>query len=174
MVQPRSIVRVGELLGGKYKIERVLGAGGVGVIAAAIHVELGQRVAIKLLRADVEQELKDRFLREARAAVQLRGEHVARVTDVGRTADGTPYFVMELLSGEDLAQLVERGPVPVDQAVGLVLQACEGLAEAHSLGIVHRDLKPRNLFLTRRVHGRPLVKILDFGIAKVSEKNKDI
>jgi serine/threonine-protein kinase len=174
MGEVRAALKPGEILGGKYRIDRVLGAGGVGVIAAATHVELGQKCAIKILRADVDSELKERFVREARAAARLKGEHVARVSDVGKSADGTPYFVMELLSGEDLGQLVARGgPLAVDVAVELALQVCEGLAEAHAAGIVHRDLKPRNLFLTRRIHGEPLVKILDFGIAKVfKERDK--
>jgi len=168
MGEVRATVKPGDVLGGKYRVDRILGAGGVGVIAAGTHVELGQKCAIKVLRADVESELKERFVREARAAARLKGEHVARVTDVGKSSDGTPYFVMELLSGEDLGQLVTRGgPLGFEMAVELALQTCEGLAEAHAAGIVHRDLKPRNLFLTRRVHGEPLVKILDFGIAKV-------
>jgi len=168
MGEVRAVVKPGDVLGGKYRVDRILGAGGVGVIAAGTHVELAQKVAIKVLRADVEAELKERFLREARAAARLKGEHVARVMDVGKSADGTPFFVMELLSGEDLGQLVTRGgALGVEMAVELALQTCEGLAEAHAAGIVHRDLKPRNLFLTRRIHGEPLVKILDFGIAKV-------
>lgn len=170
MGPPRPSGRVGDVLGGKYKVERILGSGGVGVIVAATHLELGQRVAIKMLRADVDKELKERFLREARAAVRLHGEHVARVTDVGRTDDGTPYFVMEFLAGEDLGHALERGPMPIETAVELALQVCEGLAEAHAAGIVHRDLKPRNLFLTKRLHGELLVKLLDFGIAKVHGK----
>jgi serine/threonine protein kinase len=171
MGEVRATVKPGEILGGKYRIDRILGAGGAGVIAAGIHIELGQKCAIKLLRADVEPELKERFVREARAAARLKGEHVARVMDVGKSADGTPYFVMELLSGEDLGQLVARGgAVGAEMAVELALQTCEGLAEAHAAGIVHRDLKPRNLFLTRRIHGEPLVKILDFGIAKIQRQ----
>src|SRR5512140_2372977 len=115
MGQLRPSVKVGDVLGGKYRVERILGAGGVGVLAAGVHVDLGHRVAIKLLRADVEQELKDRFLREARAAVRLQSEHVARVVDVGRGDDGTPYFGMELLSGEDLGRVLERsGPMPIE------------------------------------------------------------
>jgi serine/threonine-protein kinase len=171
MGEVRAAVKPGDILGGKYRIDRILGAGGVGVIAAATHVELGQKCAIKVLRANVDPDLRDRFIREARAAARLSGEHVARVMDVGRSADGTPYFVMELLAGEDLGHLVGgEGPLGVEMAIELALQTCEGLAEAHAAGIVHRDLKPRNLFLSRRIHGEPLVKILDFGIAKVRKE----
>ena len=169
MGKDHPVARVGDVLSKKYRVERILGSGGVGIIAAAVHVDLGHKVAIKMLRSDVEQALKERFLREARAAVQLQSDHVARVSDVGRTDDGTPYFVMELLSGEDVAAAIARGPMPIETAVELILQTCEGLAEAHAHGMVHRDLKPRNLFLTRRVHASAIVKILDFGIAKVTE-----
>ncbi len=165
------LVTVGDVLGGKYRIERLLGAGGVGLVAEAVHLELGQRVAIKVLKDDVEGDLKERFLREARASVRLKSEHVVRVTDVGRSVDGAPYIVMELLAGEDLGHMLTRGPLTVEFAVSLILQACEGLAEAHAHGIVHRDLKPRNLFLTQRVHGDPLLKVLDFGIAKTYDPN---
>jgi serine/threonine-protein kinase len=107
----------------------------------------------------------ERFLREARATAQLKGEHVCRVSDVG-TVDGKPYFVMELLDGIDLAKLMVReGTLPASRACAYVLQACAGAAEAHALGIVHRDLKPSNLFLTKRTDGSPLIKVLDFGVA---------
>jgi serine/threonine-protein kinase len=108
-------------------------------------------------------------MREARAAARIRSEHVAKVSDVGTLPDGTPYIVMEYLEGFDLADtLAQRGPLPADEAIELVLQACEALAEAHSLGIVHRDLKPANLFLTHRADGTPCIKVLDFGISKVT------
>jgi len=141
----------------------------MGVVAAARHMELGTRVAIKVLRADAldAEEALERFAREAKAASRLRGEHVARVFDVGKGPDGMPYMVMEYLEGQDLDALLGHAhSLDVGVAVGYVLQACEAVAEAHSVGIVHRDLKPRNLFLTRRVDGAPLVKVLDFGIAK--------
>ena len=158
----------GTVLGGKYRVERVLGKGGAGIVVAAVHRELRQRVAIKLLRGDADAEQEERFLREARATVRLQGDHVARVTDVGRQPDGAPYLVMEMLHGEDLGHLVERGRLPFALAVDYVLQACEGLAEAHALGIVHRDVKPGNLFLARQPNGRSIVKVLDFGIAKAN------
>jgi serine/threonine-protein kinase len=136
------------------------------VVVRARHVELRQPVAIKVLLLRDDEEQVARFMREARASVQLRGEHVAKVTDVGRLDDGTPFMVMEYLDGEDLGAICERQRLPLRDAVGYVLQACEGIAEAHALGIIHRDIKPRNLFLTRNERGRPLVKVLDFGLAK--------
>jgi len=159
----------GALLAGKYRVERVLARGGMGVVCAAIHTQLDQRVALKFLLPDSEpnEHSRLRFLREARAAVRLRSEHVARVLDVGTAEEGAPYIVMEYLEGKDLADvLVERGRLPEAEAVGYVLQAAEAVAEAHALGIIHRDLKPANLFLTRRPDGSPCVKVLDFGISK--------
>jgi serine/threonine-protein kinase len=166
-----TAVREGEVLGGKYRVERVLGQGGMGVVVAAEHLQLGQRVALKFLLPEAceNPQAVARFLREARAAVQIQSEHVARVTDVGQLESGAPYMVMEFLRGSDLNQIVQqRGALPVADAVDYVLQACEAIAEAHSLGIVHRDLKPPNLFLTRRPDGSELVKVLDFGISKAT------
>ncbi|MBI5535743.1 MAG: protein kinase [Deltaproteobacteria bacterium] len=162
-------VGAGDILAGKYRIERVLGAGGMGVVVAAQHITLGQHVAIKFLlpHACAMPEAVERFLREARAAVRISSEHVARVSDVGTLETGSPYMVMEFLQGRDLGQVgAERGPLPLGDAVDFVLQACEAIAEAHSLGIVHRDLKPANLFLAQRADGSSLVKVLDFGISK--------
>jgi serine/threonine-protein kinase len=160
----------GEIVAGKYKVERVLARGGMGVVVAAIHQQLEQRVALKfLLPGGVQCEsIVARFLREAKAAVRLRSEHVARVLDVGTAEDGAPYIVMEYLEGQDLATVIDaQGQLPIDEAIPYVLQACEAIAEAHALGIVHRDLKPANLFLTRRPDGSPCVKVLDFGISKI-------
>jgi serine/threonine-protein kinase len=162
-------VREGDVLAGKYRVDRVLGVGGMGVVVAAHHVELDDRVAIKFLLPEAlhNGEAVARFAREAQAAVKIKSEHVARVTDVGRLENGAPYIVMEYLDGLDLsAWLQQRGPLPVPQAVEFVLQACEAIAEAHVLGIVHRDLKPANLFVIRRPDGGLSVKVLDFGIAK--------
>jgi serine/threonine protein kinase len=162
--------REGETIAGKYRVERTLGQGGMGVVVAAHHLDLQQNVAIKFLRPELmggDEALK-RFLREARAAVRIQNEHVARVLDVGALDSGVPYIVMEYLDGVDLAAWLEKqGPVPARQAVDFVLQACEALAEAHSLGIVHRDLKPANLFCIRRPDGALFVKVLDFGISKI-------
>ena len=167
---PGSIpVTAGDVLAGKYRVDRILGVGGMGVVVAATHLQLDQKVALKFMlpMGLAQPELIERFSREARAAVRLKSDHVARVLDVGTLESGSPYMVMEYLDGSDLGDLVEaQGPLPVYAAVDYVLQACDAVAEAHSLGIVHRDLKPRNLFLTGRNDGRALVKVLDFGISK--------
>ena len=164
-------VREGEILAGKYRVDKVLGVGGMGVVVAAYHIELDQRVAIKFLLPEVldHGEAVARFAREARAAVKIKSEHVAKVTDVGKLENGAPYMVMEFLDGSDLSQwLTQRGALPVEQACEFVLQACEAIAEAHALGIVHRDLKPGNLFVIRRADGVLSVKVLDFGISKTA------
>jgi eukaryotic-like serine/threonine-protein kinase len=161
----------GDILADKYRIERVLGAGGMGMVVAAYHLQLDERVAIKLLLPQTlaNAEAVARFAREARAAVKIKSEHVARMIDVSSLPNGAPYLVMEYLDGEDLSHWVQtRGALPIELAVELVLQACEALAEAHSLGIVHRDLKPANLFCIRRADGLLSIKVLDFGISKVS------
>ncbi len=163
------VPRPGDLLAGKYRVERVLGAGGMGIVVAAVHEQLRERVAIKTMRREAckMHGAVDRFLREARACVKVKSENVVRVLDTGTLPDGAPFMVMEHLEGEDLAALLERsGPLPPATAIDYVVQACEAIAEAHALGIVHRDLKPANLFLTRRADGSPLVKVLDFGISK--------
>jgi tRNA A-37 threonylcarbamoyl transferase component Bud32 len=162
-------VREGDLLAGKYRVERILGSGGMGVVVAAVHEQLEQRVAIKFVRDEAlgNDDAVQRFLREARASVKLKSEHAARVLDVGTLESGAPYMVMEYLEGQDLSALLEeKGPLPVELAAEWIVQACEAVAEAHSLGIVHRDLKPQNLFLAKTVGGSPKVKVLDFGVAK--------
>jgi serine/threonine-protein kinase len=165
-------VREGEVLDGKYRVDKVLGVGGMGVVVAATHVHLHTKVALKFLlpSALASVQVIERFAREARAAVQIQSEHVARVSDVGTLPTGSPYMVMEFLEGGDLADVISKsGPLPVETAVGYVLQASEAIAEAHSRGIVHRDLKPANLFLAKR-HGRdPIIKVLDFGISKMTD-----
>ncbi len=166
---PTSPVAVGARLAGKYRVDSILGAGGMGVVVAATHEELEQRVAIKFLLGTgaANADLVRRFLREGKAASRLKSEHVAKVIDFGRLEDGAPYIVMEYLEGDDLRAVLRReGPFPVEVAARYVLQAIEAVAEAHAAKIVHRDLKPGNLFLTRRVNGDPLVKVLDFGISK--------
>ncbi|MBK8994547.1 MAG: serine/threonine protein kinase [Myxococcales bacterium] len=169
MTDAPDIVRPGQVIDDKFEVERLLGRGGMGVVVQARHLELDQRVAIKLLKEGVLEgdEAVQRFTREARALAKLGGEHVVRVTDVGRLPQGTPYMVMEYLDGEDLsASLRRRGPLPPDEVADYLVQACAGLAEAHATGLVHRDLKPANLFLARRTDGTTQVKVLDFGIAK--------
>jgi serine/threonine protein kinase len=170
-------VTSGMLLAGKYRVDRMIGEGGMGVVLAATNEALRQRVAIKLLRSGALANAKalGRFEREARAAASLRSEHVARVLDVGKLEDGRPYMVMEYLDGRDLGDVIDRGPpIPVGEVVDYVLQACEAVAEAHAAGIVHRDLKPKNLFLAATVDGRPLIKVLDFGISKMEDSAEDM
>jgi len=170
-------VRVGDLLAGKYRVERVLGVGGMGVVVAARHVELGELRAIKLLLPQFRErsEAVERFVREARAAVRLKSEHAAQVHDVGRLEGGAPYMVMEYLEGSDLGALLKaRGPLPIHEAATHVLQALDAVAEAHAAGIVHRDLKPANLFLATTNGGPPIVKVLDFGISKVLGEGLDL
>jgi serine/threonine-protein kinase len=167
---PGSVPAVpGDVLAGKYRVDRILGVGGMGVVVAATHLQLGQKVALKFMLPEAlrQHSLLERFAREARAAAGLKSDHVARVLDVGTLDTGSPYMVMEYLEGRDLGSYIEgHGRMPVAMAVDCVLQACDAVAEAHSLGIVHRDLKPRNLFMTTRNDGRALVKVLDFGISK--------
>ena len=166
-----ALPAVGDVFAGKYAIEAVVGRGGMGVVLAARHLELDERVAIKLILADEGPkgaEMLARFVREAKLASKIKSDHVVRIIDVARLDSGEPYIVMELLEGRDLAELLARqGPLPIDQAALYVLQACEAIAEAHALGIVHRDLKPANLFLTTLRDGRPCIKVLDFGISKL-------
>jgi serine/threonine protein kinase len=171
----RHPIGVGDVVGDKYRVDRILGEGGMGVVVAATHLHLDQHVALKFLLPAMaaNPEVVQRFVREARAAVRIHSEHVARVLDVG-THEGAPYMVMEYLEGGDLGQvLAERGELPVGEAVGHLLEACEAIAEAHALGIVHRDLKPANLFLAHRPGGRPSIKVLDFGISKAPSTATD-
>lgn len=166
---PSVPVNVGDVLLGKYQVERVIGAGGMGVVVAVRHRELGELYAMKFMlpAALANEQAVDRFVREARAAARLKSEHVAKVHDVGRLENGSPYMVMEYLNGADLeGVLAQQGPLPVAVAATYVMQACDGIAEAHDAGVVHRDLKPANLFLTKRANGSPCIKVLDFGISK--------
>jgi hypothetical protein len=162
-------VGLGDVLAGKYRVERILGSGGMGVVVAARHLQLDVLVALKMMTKEAAQdpELVSRFLREGRAAARLRSEHVARVTDVGTLESGAPYQVMEYLEGCDLHDLLgTRGPLPIPFAVEYIVQACEALDEAHRAGIVHRDIKPSNLFLTTQPSGMACIKVFDFGISK--------
>ena len=166
---PELPVSPGEIVARKYLVQGVIAHGGMGIICAGLHVDLEQPVAIKLMRRELarDADLVDRFLNEARATASLKSPHVVRVLDVGKLPDGLPYLVMERLVGVDLDTLAyERGALPPGEAVEYVLQACEALSEAHALGIIHRDIKPENLFVTHGAHGRKLIKLLDFGVAK--------
>jgi serine/threonine-protein kinase len=162
-------VAVGEIVANKYRIDGVIGSGGMGFVVAAFHLELEQPVAIKFLNAQAgaREDSGERFRREARAAALIRSEHVVRVLDVEVLQSRIPYMVMELLEGHDLERELEHtGPLPVVVAVHYLLQAIDAVAEAHAAGVVHRDLKPTNLFLARRPDGSRIVKVLDFGISK--------
>ncbi|MEI9953576.1 MAG: protein kinase [Pseudomonadota bacterium] len=162
-------VPAGELLAGRYLVERIFAEGGMGIVCLGRHAQLEQPVAIKFLRHALagKASVVERFLNEGRALAALRSEHVVKVMDVGQLDSGRPYLVMEHLEGIDLGALVARdGPLPVDTAVDYALQICEPLAEAHALGIVHRDIKPENLFLWSGGPGKDIVKVLDFGLAK--------
>ncbi len=172
-----SGVREGDVLAGKYRIDGVLGTGGMGVVVAAHHLQLDERVALKFLipAAINNPEAMARFAWEARATAKIKSEHVARVSDVGTLENGAPYIVMEFLEGRDLgAWLRETGRLPIAQAVEFVLQGCEAIAEAHSFGIIHRDLKPANLFVVHRNDGLHSVKVLDFGISKMTHGGCDL
>ena len=157
----------GQLVADKYRVERIIGRGGMGLVVEATHLGLGNRVALKFLAEDMASDATAlaRFRREAQAAAHLKSEHVCRVFDVG-VAGKSPFIVMELLHGTDLARLSKVRALDVPTAALYIRQACVGLAEAHAAQIVHRDLKPGNLFLTRRADGSPLIKVLDFGVAK--------
>ena len=167
----------GTILLGKYRVEGIIGEGGMGAVVKAQHIDLDEPVAIKVLLPELVEraDIVTRFLREARAAVKLKGAHVARVLDVGRLENGIPYIVMEHLEGADLNAIVKHyGPQAPQLATDLVLQACDGLAEAHSLGIIHRDIKASNLFVTHPADHPPSLKILDFGIATAPEGASDL
>ncbi len=170
-VRGPALLAPGQVLGGRYRLERAIGQGAMGVVYTALDLRgTGQHVAIKLLRPELVQSADsvERFAREARLVMSLRDPHVAAVLDAGNTEDDVPFLVLELLEGDDLATVLERsGALPVAQAVDVILQACQGVAAAHRAGIVHRDIKPGNLFLSRGREGSgPLVKVVDFGIAK--------
>jgi eukaryotic-like serine/threonine-protein kinase len=168
-------LEVGAIIADKYRVEGTLGQGGMGYVLSARHLQLGERVAIKLLRPTVlaYPDVVARFLREGQMAARIRSEHVGRVFDIGSLSNGSPYMVMEFLDGRDLGHvLATEGPLPVELAVDYVLQAAEAVAEAHALGIVHRDLKPSNLVLTRRADGSACIKVIDFGISKVLQRGE--
>lgn len=171
---PRAIelppgIRAGSIVANRYRIEEVIGRGGMGVVLAARHLELDERVAVKFMSTEAvsDPEAVARFDREVRAAARLRSEYVARVYDAGRLADGERYMVLEYLEGQDLSERVQRGgPLQIECAIRFLLQACSAVLEAHVLGIIHRDLKPANLRVVRRADGSEIVKVLDFGVMK--------
>jgi serine/threonine-protein kinase len=168
--QPLSVpFAQGDVIAGKYEVVGLLGSGGVAYVISALHLELGEMVALKFLRPEslAFEDVVARFASEARAVARIKSEHIAHVFDVGTLPDGAPYIVMEHLEGRDLADvLAEKRRVPIKTAVDYVLQACEALACAHALGIVHRDIKPENLYLSQQAGSVEVVKVLDFGISK--------
>ncbi len=172
---PSPIPQPGDLLANRYRVERVLGEGGMGVVVAALDERLGQRVAVKILLLADDPEASARFLQEARSAQRIEHENVVRCLELGALESGVPYMVLELLDGLDLERIRESvGRLPVSVAVDHVLEALEALAAAHALGIVHRDLKPANLFLARRPDGAAAIKVLDFGVAKSSDVGESL
>jgi eukaryotic-like serine/threonine-protein kinase len=163
-------VPAGEILAGKYRAERVMGAGGMGIVVEVTHVESGEKFALKFLRPSVARNSSAaaRFLREAKAGKRIQSPHVVTISDVGELASGSPYLVMEFLEGSSLEErLLGDKSLPLDEACDLALQVCEGLAAAHRTGVIHRDIKPANLFLTRGLDETELLKIVDFGISKI-------
>ncbi len=167
----------GTLIAGKYRVKRRIGSGGMGAVYEGEHVEIGKRVAIKVIEHEHARssELAARFRREARAASAVESEHIVQVFDVGQDDAVGLYMVMELLVGEDLSSRLEKagGKIPVEEAVTIATQAGRALGKAHAAGVVHRDLKPANLFLTEREDGSLSVKILDFGISKLIRADND-
>jgi serine/threonine-protein kinase len=164
-----EVDRVGAVLSGKYRVLKELGAGGMGTVYLAEHVEIGRRVAVKVLNSAFagQSDAVNRFQREARAAAQIGHPNIVEILDMGRTDEGVPYMVMELLEGEDLLKLMGRtGRIPPGQAVDIVVQVLSAIGVAHAIGIIHRDLKPENVFLARRGARTDFVKVLDFGVAK--------
>jgi serine/threonine-protein kinase len=171
-----NLPAIGDLVGGKYRIAHLLGNGSMGAVFAARDEVLGRDVAIKMMwqAHAYSPDLVSRFFNEARAAARIESEHVARIFEVGQTDQDVPFMALELLDGEDLAQTLEsRRPIPLPQLVGWILEALEGLAEAHSLGIIHRDLKPANLFLAHKRDGTSIIKLLDFGVSKDQRASRD-
>ncbi len=161
----------GDVFAGKYRVDKVLGQGGMGMVLGAHHLGLDEPVAIKvLLPAMLEiPGMVERFLREAKAAAKIKNEHVARVTDVDALPSGVPYIVMERLDGLDLAALCkQKKRLSIEESSRYLLEACEAIAEAHEIGIIHRDLKPGNIFLAKKRDGSSTIKVLDFGISKLT------
>jgi serine/threonine-protein kinase len=158
------------LVGGKYELVRMIGRGGMGSVWEARHASLGTPSAIKFIEAEYadSHEARSRFDKEAKAAATIQSKHAIQIYDHGVTDDGKPYIVMELLVGEPLDKVIDRGPMPLHEAAKILHQVCRGLARAHERGIIHRDLKPENIFLVKNQDDdEAIAKVLDFGIAKM-------
>jgi serine/threonine-protein kinase len=169
-------IRPGGLVAGKYRVDAMLGEGGMGTVWAATHVELGQRVALKLISSELARsaDLLARFRAEAKAAAQLSSRYVVRMYDSGVTEDGRPYIAMEFLNGESLEDRLARvGSLPLGATVRIVSQVCKALKLAHAQGIIHRDLKPANIYLAMTGDDEEVAKVLDFGIAKMLDHERD-
>ena len=168
---------LGSVVDGRYRVDRVIGEGGMGVVYAAMHVTLGKRVALKVLRGEMarDDEVVKRFVQEAQASSSIGHANIIDITDFGRLPDGTSYFVMEYLEGMSLTQLIEQGgSMGSDEALGIIEQVASALSAAHGRGIIHRDLKPDNIYLVKRGQQNHFVKVLDFGIAKVGGANSKL
>src|SRR5579863_9049487 len=168
-VQPEHKIGMGSLLAGKYKVTRELGRGGMAAVYEAEHIDIGKRIAIKVLAAELASStvVIERFIREARAAASVKSPYIVDVYDSGRLEDGRPFIAMELLEGESLYDRMARVRlIDVAATVHIVGQVAKGLVKAHAAGIVHRDLKPENIHLCKTDDGEEIAKILDFGLAK--------
>ncbi len=167
--------RVGQVLADRYRIKKLLGAGGMGEVYIAEHVYINKKVALKLLRPEItsNEEAVKRFQNEAKATSEIGHENIILIDDFGKLGDGSVYFTMELLEGEDLSHVMLREVIPAPRALGIIIQICRGLSAAHSNGVIHRDMKPENVFLTKDKNGQEVAKILDFGIAKVNDAGND-
>ncbi len=174
--EPAPDPLIGQTVDGRYVMEGVLGQGGMGVVYRSKHVVLGKPLAIKVLKADVskDQEIMQRFRQEAQSASAIGSQHIIDISDFGQLPDGSTYFVMELLDGQELTKAIEKGPIPAERVVHIAKQLCDALGAAHERGIVHRDMKPDNVFLVKRGKNPDFVKVLDFGIAKVGGANSKL
>lgn len=164
--------RIGSVIAAKYRVESLLGAGGMGAVFLVTHLGIERKFALKLLHADTSNgpESEARFAREAQAAGRIGHPNIVDVFDLGQTEDGAPYMVMELLPGESVAERVQRGPLPIDEAVEISMEVLHALEAAHAAGIIHRDIKPANIFLVKKADGGRSIKVLDFGIAKFASE----
>jgi tRNA A-37 threonylcarbamoyl transferase component Bud32 len=166
--------RIGTLLAGRYIVEEVIGEGGMATVYRARHKLVDRPVAVKIMNPMLASDpiVRERFRREAKSAQKLAHPNIIEIYDQGDTEDGTAYIVMELLHGESLAGVVQRGAMDVDRAIHVMVQIARGMARAHDLEVIHRDIKPENIFLCRRDDGSDLVKLLDFGIAKSRQDSR--
>jgi eukaryotic-like serine/threonine-protein kinase len=166
---------INRVIQGRYKVLSQIGEGGMGVVYLAEHVEIEKMVALKVLRDDFSKrpELLARFKQEARSASRIGNQHIVDVTDFGQLDDGGVFFVMEYLQGKGLSEVIQNEVISLERTLSIVLQIARALNAAHKLGIVHRDLKPENVYLVENDESKDFVKILDFGIAKISDTDTE-